>query len=432
MQTREIQVVATVLPDRTIELSFPYDIEIVDKVKSVPGRRYDPKRRVWSVPGAEDTRALLAELFGSGLRIIQQPDAGGSVHGAAEQPAHPPQQALVVSDRSPRQILRNRIADGTSRGDAEARREDSGLRSGCRQICKSTARKMADEADPGNSAHHELLSRLDEELRARRLSGRTRENYLGCVGSFLSHIHTDPAELNAEDLKRYSVHLLETRKLAPGTVNLAVAAISFFYKHVLGLTETADRLPRVKEPKSLPEIYSLQEIERILGALKNPKHRLLLIIAYGCGLRASELVSLKIPDCEFDRNLIRIHGGKGDKDRVVPLDQALAPPLSDHIRRLRDTVYLFPSHNGGHISTRTASKILEHACTRAGVEQKKGLHTLRHSCATHLLEQGTDLRFIQEFLGHANSKTTEIYTHVSNQTMAKIRSPLAGMRIGLK
>jgi integrase/recombinase XerD len=166
------------------------------------------------------------------------------------------------------------------------------------------------------------------------------------------------------------------------------------------------------------------------GAESNLKHRLILMLAYGCGLRLNEIRHLKREDIERDRAVITVRQGKGKKDRIIMLDEALRPALDAYLKKGAGRVWLFEGYDPGQmISSRTIGLIFDHACQKAGVAKKSRIHGLRHSFATHLLEQGTDLRYIQELLGHNSSKTTEIYTHVSKAAITRIRSPLAKIEL---
>ena len=186
----------------------------------------------------------------------------------------------------------------------------------------------------------------------------------------------------------------------------------------------------MKTGKQLPNIYSEQEIGRMIAVTTNPKHRLILMLAYGCGLRLSEIMCLKSNNFDPDRKLITVRQGKGKKDRILMLDDVFLPELNAFLKDGKGRVWLFEGSTPGEpISARTISLVFDHACQKADIPKRGGIHSLRHSFATHLLENGTDLRVIQELLGHNSSKTTEIYTHVSKAVIAKIRSPLSRIDI---
>jgi integrase/recombinase XerD len=250
------------------------------------------------------------------------------------------------------------------------------------------------------------------------------------VNQYLLWLKKEPAASSVPEIKEFQIHLKDERNYSPRTVNLVIAAVQFFYIHVLGINISVETLPRMKTGRPLPKVYSEQEIEKIISSVSNPKHRLILMLAYGCGLRLSEIRNLK-PDCiDFDRNLLWVRKGKGQKDRAVMLDPGIKQAMIAHLKAYKNADYIFESDwSGEKLSARTLGQIYLNACKKAGVTPKGGIHSLRHSFATHLLEHGTDLRYIQTLLGHSSSKTTEIYTHVSNNVIGKIRSPLANLNI---
>jgi len=194
---------------------------------------------------------------------------------------------------------------------------------------------------------------------------------------------------------------------------------------VLHKSIPTDLVPRQKEPRSLPEIYDKAEVSAVLKGTQNIKHRLLIALCYGCGLRVSEVVNVRLCDFSPQYTTLRIRG-KGEKDRLVPVDSAIADMIKMLCVGMERDSCIFTGQFGEHVTKRTAQKILWHACNRAGVAYKS-IHKLRHSYATHLLEAGNDIRMIQKLLGHSSAKTTEIYTHVSSAMIGKVVSPIQGM-----
>jgi integrase/recombinase XerD len=289
-------------------------------------------------------------------------------------------------------------------------------------------------AQPDSSKERQCLKfdrMLCTELKARNYSARTVKNYRAIVRHFLEWLTKDPSNGDIPEIKKFQIFLKDNRRYSPRTVNLATAAISFFYQKVLKFRMNTTELPRMKTGRALPKVYSVEDVCKIISAEENPKHRLILMFAYGCGMRLSELRFLKRENIELDRNVVNILKGKGKKDRVVMLDETLKLHVLHFLKNGAGRIWLFEGNESGRtLSTRTIELIYEHACQKARVPRKGGIHTLRHSFATHLLEQGTDLRYIQELLGHSSSKTTEIYTHVSTLAISKIRSPLA--KLGLQ
>jgi site-specific recombinase XerD len=283
------------------------------------------------------------------------------------------------------------------------------------------------QANDGTSS---ILKKLDLELKARNYSRRTVENYGAISYNYLTWLKKEPSADDSGAIKHYQLYLKEQKNYAPRTVNLATAAIVFLYNEVLGIPIVPSSLPRMKTGRPLPKVYSSQEIGKILDATSNPKHRLILMLAYGCGLRLSELSNIKRTDFDLDRDIITIRQAKGKKDRLIMLDEVIKPHIIDFLKSGAGKNWFFEGQfSGSRISPRTIGLIYDHACHKAGVIKKGGIHSLRHSFATHLLEQGTDLRYIQELLGHSSSKTTEIYTHVSKSAISRIRSPLAHVEL---
>ncbi|MBD3393938.1 MAG: tyrosine-type recombinase/integrase [Chitinivibrionales bacterium] len=274
------------------------------------------------------------------------------------------------------------------------------------------------------------LMRLRAELRQRNYSRKTQRSYWTSVRAFLEHEKVmEPLTIGRDMAARYLRYLFDVRGYTAATVNGIAAALDFYFEVVLGKAVKVDKVPRMKQPRRLPPVYSRSEVERILGVLSNGKHRCMLMLAYGCGLRVSELVSLRAHDIDWERGVIWVRGGKGGKDRSVMLGGRMREALHAHLGVSRDNRYVFAGQGDkGHISTRSAEKVYDGACRKADIRKRGGLHALRHSFATHLLEKGVDLRIIQELLGHSSSKTTEIYTHVSTKNIGGIESPLEGMK----
>ena len=274
----------------------------------------------------------------------------------------------------------------------------------------------------------QLLNKLIHELKLKNYTPTTQRNYRSIVREFLYQLTDLPNGESTNEAKQYILFLKDDKKQAPRTINLASAALSFFYEKVLGSTIMTDKIPRMKTGRSLPQVYSEEDIRNILTAHENIKHQLVLYLAYGCGLRLNEIRLLKPEHFDFVRKVIRIEKGKGNKDRFVMMDPTIEKKTILYLKDNRENTYFFESYKKGEpLSKRTIGKIYENACNKAGIVPKGGIHTLRHSFATHLLEHGSDLRYIQELLGHSSSKTTEIYTHVSADAITRIKSPISNL-----
>jgi site-specific recombinase XerD len=265
-----------------------------------------------------------------------------------------------------------------------------------------------------------------QTLVERRYSKNTLYTYSFMFSMFIGHFKgRELEEITKKEIEDYIYILIEKRKISHSTQNQNINAIKFYYEKVLGKDRTLYQINRPRKERILPEILSKQEVIQIFKSVDNLKHKILLVMTYSSGLRIGELLSLKPGDFDLNRRSIFIRKGKGNKDRVVKLAQSLIPLLVKYVEEYKPKEYLIEGQKGGKYSEESVRKILRRACKKAGIH-KTGIkvHTLRHSYATHLLEQGVDIRYIQTLLGHGSIKTTEIYTQVSNEALRKIESPL--------
>jgi site-specific recombinase XerD len=270
---------------------------------------------------------------------------------------------------------------------------------------------------------------LKRELLSRKYSYKTVKGYLYYNKDFLNFIKKSPHEVNDSDIKDYLLYLAEERQSATSTLNQAINALKFYYGTILK-KKFLYEIKRPRKDKKLPVVLSKEEVAKILSSIDNIKHKAILMIIYSAGLRVGEVVKLKVEDVDSNRMLVHVKGAKGRKDRYTLLSKTALEILREYWRKYKPAKWLFEgARDGRYLSTRTVEKILTHACEKAGIKKEVSVHTLRHSFATHLLESGTDLRYIQELLGHANSKTTEIYTHVSTKSLGKIQSPLDSLNL---
>ncbi len=272
------------------------------------------------------------------------------------------------------------------------------------------------------------LAPVHDGLMLRGYSPRTRKLYLGHVRRFLewaglrvTELPDDPTSL----AERYLVMLVSDRDVSRSYHSQAVSALRFLFETVLGKPRLAMALPRPKKEAQLPAVLSQEEVARLLGEVKNVKHRALLMLLYASGLRVGEVVRLQPDDIDADRGLVRVRRGKGSKDRYTLLARRAVEALVLYREAYPIGRWLFPgARDGRHLTPRSVQRIVARAASAARITKHVTPHTLRHSFATHLLEGGTNLRIIQELLGHASSRTTERYTHVARSTFDSIRSPL--------
>lgn len=264
----------------------------------------------------------------------------------------------------------------------------------------------------------------EKELKLRGCTVRTRKTYLYHIGQFINYFMEAPERLDEKHVREYLLYLIEKRKVSRAYHNQAVSALKFLYTHILKKPAVSFDIPRPRKEKKLPQVLSEEEVLSILNVIRNLKHRALIMLIYSSGLRVSEAVKLKIEDIDEYRFLLRVRGGKGQKDRYTILSEVALKVLRVYLRTYKPEKWLFPGRDERHLTTRSAEKIFESALKRAGIKKDVGVHSLRHSFATHLLENGVDLRYIQELLGHKRPETTQIYTHVMRKDIARIRSPL--------
>ncbi len=329
-------------------------------LRSLPGRKYDGRRRVWTAPQGRAAIQTLTRAFGAdGVRVIPAPEGPG-----------------------------------------EETTEPSDL----------------------------PLQRVQDALTVRGYSPRTRKVYLGHLRRFLEWCGGGEVKLPqdpAREGQAYLLELIRRRRVSRSYQNQVVSALRFLCESVLGEPALALKIPRPRKESRLPAVLSPDEVARMLRKARNHKHRALLMLLYSAGLRVGEVVRLRPEDLDVDRGLVRVRQGKGRKDRYT----LLATRAVEAVKLYRDAYptnpWLFPGTSSSrHVTTRTVQRIVKNAAAAAGIEKQVTAHTLRHSFATHLLEGGTNLRIIQDLLGHQSARTTQIYTHVARSALEAVRSPL--------
>ncbi|MDY7080743.1 MAG: tyrosine-type recombinase/integrase [Chloroflexota bacterium] len=339
--------------DGRLLVLLAYSPERVEKIKTIPGRRWDPKQKHWTVPATTGMVERLVSLF--------------------------------AEDRV--------------------------------------------EVDPALHRDWDTIKRIstavENELTLRRYSPRTHEAYLGHLRRFLNHFGRAAETLTGDELREYFLDLVHSG-ISHSYQNQAISAVKFLYRHVLRRPEVLDDLPRpVRKKKQLPAVLNRDEVRRFFEAVDNLKHRAVLLVIYAGGLRVSEAARLKVSDVDGERKQVFVRSGKGGKDRYTVIGEAALEALREYWRVYRPHDWLFPgSRPDAHISPRTIQTVFKQARDEAGIRKDATVHTLRHSFATHLLEDGVDLRYIQELLGHEDVRTTQRYTHVSNRRIGRVRSPV--------
>lgn len=271
-----------------------------------------------------------------------------------------------------------------------------------------------------------LFETVRREMKLRNYSHKTAKAYLSCLRRFVQYAHPKhPREATDGDLRGFLLFLIEREHYAAATINQVINALRFLYVDLYGRPMALGTLPRPRKERKLPVVLSEGEVRRLFEALSNLKHKTMLMLVYSAGLRVSEVVRLQWEDLDEERGMMHIRGAKGKKDRYTILSNVLVQILQQYWKIYQPREWLFEGELAGKpYAIRSAQNVFERAVQRAGISKQVSIHSLRHAFATHMLEHGTDLRYIQDLLGHDSIKTTEIYTHVSKRKVAQLQSPI--------
>jgi len=352
-----------ILKDRenNLVVSFPYNPQFVQKINSIKGHRWHPDGKYWSFPNTNGILERILKVF-EGEKVYIDPTLQS------------------------KEFLSPLVGESSGEGDFED---------------------------------------LRREFVSRKYSYKTVKAYIYFNRDFLNFIHKKPLEITDNDIKEYLVYLSEKKEASTSTLNQAINALKFYYGNMLK-RKFVYEVKRPRKDKKLPVVLSKEEVAKILSSVDNIKHKDILMLIYSAGLRVGEVVRLKPEDIDSERMLIHIKGSKGRKDRYTILSKTALEILRKYWREYRPKEWLFSGQDKErHITTRTVEKIFSNACKTVKILKPVTVHSMRHSFATHLLESGVDLRYIQEILGHKSSKTTEIYTHISSKDLGKFISPFA-------
>jgi site-specific recombinase XerD len=270
-----------------------------------------------------------------------------------------------------------------------------------------------------------------DDMMARRFKEKVQKDYVRHVRTFAAFLGRSPDTATSEDLRRYQLHMAQ-QQISAGSINAAIAALRFFFTVTLERPDLVRPLRIVSEPRKAPVVLSQEEVARLLEAAPGLKYKAALSVAYGAGLRVSEVANLKVSDIDRERMTLRVEQGKGQRDRYVMLSPRLLELLREWWHAARPQVWLFPGQNPiNPVTARQLNRAVTAAKDLAGISKRVSPHTLRHSFATHLLEQGADIRVIQVLLGHAKLETTALYTRVAVSTIRDVESPLERLSLNL-
>ena len=366
---QEVSKLIQVFPHREgyLRIDFQYDKNLVKWVKSLPYAKFDDSNKWWTVPDSEVIRKNLtwyAVENGWQVQFLNQ-------------------EAPKLKPRPKKEEMRS---------------------------------------------HRKCPDSYLELLKLRRYSENTIKTYTNLFEEFINYYSFQkPEEITEQEIIKFMRYLVEDRAVSASYQNQSINAIKFYYEQVLGGKRKLYRVERPQKSKKLPLILSVKEVQRLFSVTTNLKHKCLLMVIYSAGLRISEALALTIKDIDKDRKQIIVRDAKGQKDRITLLSASILPFLREYYKLYQPHKYLFEGEKGLKYSESSAQNILKSACKKASIQKKVTLHTLRHSFATHLLESGADLRYIQVLLGHSSSRTTEIYTHVSTKALGDLKSPLDNM-----
>jgi integrase/recombinase XerD len=370
--------------ENRIALKFIYDTGLIKIVKGLPGARWSKSMKCWHINDTPDVISLLLKSF-LGKAYVD------------------------YSAMNPRLAERIKLK----------REKEERKRSG------NANDKEGEELAPLSEKGQADIAKYKRWLEANRYPESTVLNYTSMMVRFLRFLSPKEAtECTADDLIRIVDEYILPRGLSYSFQNQMISSVKKFYSSMYKSVMDPGKITRPRSRHRLPEVLSKEEVRKILGAPTNEKHRVMLSLIYACGLRRSELLQLKPEDIERDRKLLRIRQSKGFKDRIIPVSDRTIEMVDTYLKHYKPKRYLFEGQKeGGMYSSSSLEKVLKIACEKTGLRKDVSLHWLRHSYATHLLESGTDLRYIQELLGHKSSRTTEIYLHVTEKSIEKIRSP---------
>jgi integrase/recombinase XerD len=361
---------------KVVFLAFAKDFRLIQEIKKLPGATWSQSQGKWYIPYEQfdlgETFESLKELFYIDYSLLKKP-------------------VPVVADLNP----------------------------------SAKGKKSYDVSGELTPAASREIAKFVAWMKQKRYSERTVKSYTLSIKTFLKFYAGKPIEeITNKDLIEFNSQFIIGNGLSASFQNQILSGVKLFYSRLYKVKLDIDEIERPRRSRKLPNVLSKEEVKRIIEAPTNLKHRVMLSLLYACGLRRSELLNLRPGHVDSKRGLLIILNAKGQKDRVVPISDKIIQLLRDYYKKYRPKTWLFEGEEqNSAYSTTSIYKVLQMAVTKAGINKKVSLHWLRHSYATHLLEAGTDLRYIQTLLGHKSSKTTEIYTHVSTDSLKNIKSP---------
>ncbi len=435
--------------EKRIKLVFKFDPELVKKIKQLPGARWSQTLLCWHIPYREKYHEYLIEQLGDNV-VLSKETAPQRVQET--ETSHIERKQIKILYDKWKELYFLEVP--FHKKDAIKKLEGAWWHpvekkwsvfanpanlSRLKEIFdqKSFRFTIRDyEADNAKSPGHKkavlpdlVENKFESEMILRNKSYRTIATYKSLINRFLHHFkESDIKLLPDEEIREYIFSMLDVDHYSRSYQNQLINALKRYYEYVYGRKFEDFELPRPKKRQRLPNVIAREDIQTMLDATRNIKHKTILSILYGCGLRLNEVIDLKIENIDFNRKVMFVTG-KGDKQRMIPIGNNLVKQIKNYRRSYKPRVYLFNGYGSLQYSGKSVQNIVKHKALEVGMKKKVTPHTFRHSFATHLLEDGVDLRIIQELLGHSSSRTTEIYTYVSRKNLMNIRNPLDNLRL---
>ncbi len=377
-----------------LHLAIPYDEELMAKVRQVPGAYWNRTMKLWEVKASAEVSSAIDEL-GLRDRVVVAETQSGSEESAA--------------------------SAKTGRGE----REGSDEASAKTRPSRSNARESADAKPP--TADRSAITQLEETLMREGAAHSTIKSYRSALGMLASWWQRPLKEATRDDLLAYLTYCLNEKHYSRATMNQVVNAIRAYYERVLGRDKDELRLPRPRKKRTLPNVCSEEEALRMLRSVRNLKHRTILTLIYGLGLRKGEVQKLLVSHVDLKRGVVHVAQAKGNKDRVLALQTTLCDQVGRYLAEYRPQHWLFEGQAGGQYSATSIQAIFVRAKEASGLPDQLTVHGLRHSYATHMVERGTPLHVVKDLLGHESIQTTQVYLHTSSQRFKGLYDPLAGL-----
>ncbi|MFW6327464.1 MAG: site-specific tyrosine recombinase/integron integrase [Bacteroidota bacterium] len=367
-----------------VKLMFPYDNEVISAIRRIPGVKWSRSLGCWHIPGSiKNQLEPLNNLYEGFIKFI-----------------YPVEEFINADFRCVKKVVE-------SRGNEKSKRSAEKLKIG----------------DPVP----EVMSHIDsfgQYLKQKRYSKHTINSYCASLKCFFGyHQGKKPEEIKPADVIDFNFGYIIKNGFSTTYQNQMISALKLFFDKSFHMNFCLEELERPIREKTLPEVFSKEELSKLFRTVKNLKHKVVLSLIYSAGLRVGELINMRVKDIDSRRMMIYIKYAKGKKDRYVPLSKKMLELLREYYKAYKPGEYLFEGEGGGKYTASSIRKVFGKALSKAGIKKKVRLHNLRHSYATHLIESGTDLRVIQELLGHNSPKTTMIYTHISMKELRKINNP---------